>query len=207
MSGRAMGSPAGGGRFNLLIVGVGGQGVLTAARFLGEAAFHAGLEVVVGQLHGLSQRGGSVRCAVLFGPGHGSFIERGAAHVVLGLEPLEVLRARPEMSERTKVVVNLGTMIAHTFTQSGLEYPDVGAILEEIRAVAPDVIEVDGPALVETVGVSRVLNIAMLGVVAGLKVLPLDGETLWESIERLCPERYLEPNRRAFELGMEVAGS
>jgi indolepyruvate ferredoxin oxidoreductase beta subunit len=205
MTGGAKRNHADGGRFKLLIVGVGGQGVLTAARFLGEAAFHAGLEAVVGQLHGLSQRGGSVRCTVLIGPGQSSFIERSAAQVVLGLEPLEVLRARPEMSERTKVIVNLGPMIAHTFTQSGLEYPDVAGILAGIRSVAPDVLEVDGPALVESIGVPRVLNIAMLGVVAGLGILPLDGEALWASIERLCPERYLEPNRRAFELGMEAA--
>jgi indolepyruvate ferredoxin oxidoreductase beta subunit len=192
-----------GGRFKLLVVGVGGQGVLTAARFLGDAAFSAGLNAVVGQLHGLSQRGGSVRCTVLIGPGRTSFIERGAADVVLGLEPLEALRARPEMSRATKVVVNLGTLALGTLSLQGQEYPDVSRILADIRSVAPDVVEVDGSAIVGTVGVTRVLNIAMLGVLAGLGVLPVDDETLWRTIEKNCPARYLEPNRRAFSAGRD----
>ncbi len=60
-------------RTKVLLVGVGGQGVLTAAQILGGAAHHAGLDVVVGQLHGMSQRGGSVECSVLIGPGKSSF--------------------------------------------------------------------------------------------------------------------------------------
>ncbi|MFH1130352.1 MAG: 2-oxoacid:acceptor oxidoreductase family protein, partial [Pseudomonadota bacterium] len=85
-------------RIKVLIVGVGGQGVLTAAKMLGDAALHAGFGVTVGQLHGMSQRGGSVEAGVLIGEGESSFIEEGAADIVLGFEPLEVLRALPKMS-------------------------------------------------------------------------------------------------------------
>jgi indolepyruvate ferredoxin oxidoreductase beta subunit len=194
-------------RTKVLLVGIGGQGVLTAARFLGDAAFSAGLEVVVGQLHGLSQRGGSVRSTVLIGPGESSFIGKGAADVVLGLEPLEVLRARPEMSAATKVVVNLAPVVAHTFTQAGLEYPDVSRMMAEVRSVAGKVIEIDGPAITSAAGTPRSLNIAMLGVLAGLRVLPVDETMIWKAVERRCPEQYLEPNRRAFQLGREAAGA
>ena len=76
----------------VLVVGVGGQGTLTAARVLGEAAMAEGLPVRLGQLHGMSQRGGSVESTVLIGPGRSAFLPRRGADVILGLEPLELLR-------------------------------------------------------------------------------------------------------------------
>lgn len=190
-------------RFKLLVVGVGGQGVLTAARYLGDAAFASDLEVMAGQLHGLSQRRGSVRSTVLIGPGHSSFIARGAAHVVLGLDALEVLRARPEMSANTKVVMNRARIATSTSTRDGNEYPDAARIVTDIRAVTPDVDEVDCAAIVEAVGSPHVLNIAMLGALAGLGVLPFKAESLWKTIETYCSPRLLEPNRRAFALGRD----
>ncbi len=192
------------GRFKLLIAGVGGQGVLTAARWLGEAALLAGLEVVLGQLHGMSQRGGSVQSTVLIGPGHGSFIENGGADAVLGLEPMEVLRARPKMSADTRVVVNQGRVVPYTLAQKGLEYPELARILAEIRTVAPEIVTVDGPALVAAAGAARALNVVMLGAVAGLEILPIDGDTLWQAVEKRCPAQHLESNRRAFVLGRET---
>jgi indolepyruvate ferredoxin oxidoreductase beta subunit len=190
-------------RFKLLVVGVGGQGVLTAARYLGDAAFASDLEVMAGQLHGLSQRRGSVRSTVLIGPGHSSFIARGTAHLVLGLDALEVLRARPEMSASTKVVMNRAQVASSTSIRDGNEHPDAARILTDIRAVTPDVVEVDGPAVVEAVGSPHVLNIAMLGALAGLGILPFNGESLWKAIEAHCSPRHLEPNRRAFALGRD----
>ncbi len=191
-------------RFKLLIVGVGGQGVLSAARWLGEAALLAGLEVVLGQLHGMSQRGGSVQSTVLIGPGQASFVENGGADAVLGLEPMEVLRARPKMSADTRVVVNRGRVIPYTLAQKGLEYPDVDAVFADVRAVATEVVEIDGPALVEAAAAARALNVVMLGALAGLEILPIDGDTLWQAVEKRCPAQHLESNRRAFVLGSDA---
>jgi len=192
-------------RLRLLVVGVGGQGALTAARMIGEAAFSAGLEVVIGQLHGMSQRGGSVRATVLIGPGRGSFIGRGEADVVLGLEPLETLRARPEMSEATKVVVNMsGVVVVPNLCRSGIEYPELAGILAGIRSAAREVVEVDGSAIVEAIGAPQALNIAMLGAIASLGVLPFDDEMLWSTIEQRSRAAHLEANRLAFWLGREA---
>ena len=191
-------------RLRILVVGAGGQGVLTAARILGDAASRSGLEAVLGQLHGMSQRGGSVESTVLIGPGRSSFIEDRGADAVLGLEPLEVLRARRKMSERTKVVTNLGRVVPYTLGLKGQGYPDLQQILAGIRAVTPEVVEVDGPAIVEAAGGSRCLNIAMVGALAGLDVLPFDDKALWSSVEARCPARYLATNQRAFELGRQA---
>ena len=191
-------------RLHLLVVGVGGQGVLTAARFLAEAGRLAGLEVVVSQLHGMSQWGGSVRSTVLFGGYSSAFIEDGAADIVLGLEPLEVLRARPKMSARTKVVTNLGVVVPQLLAQRGQSYPDLDRTLAEIRAVVSQLVAIDVLAVAMAAGARRSLNVVMLGVLASLDYLPFDGDTLWRAVEACGPAQHLEANRRAFGLGKEA---
>ncbi len=186
----------------LVGVGCGGQGVVSIARILGDAAMMADWDVRVGQLHGMSQRGGSVEVSVLLGPGDSSFIADGAADVVLGLEPLEASRARRKMSARTIAVVSSGRVVPHTLVQQGLAYPDVDELLADIRAVAGTLIEVDGASLTRQSGTRRALNIVMLGALAGLGVLPFEHQMLERAIEQRSPPRYLEHNRRAFELGM-----
>ena len=194
-------SPTGAERSKILIVGVGGQGVLTAARFLGEAALLADLPVIVGQLHGMSQRGGSVECSVLIGPSLSSHIGNAEADVVLGLEPMEVLRSLPKLSDDTRVVVNLGTIVPFSLAMQGETYPPVEWILDEVRKVNQNVYPVDGTALVKETGEPRTLNVLMLGALAGLQMVPLDDEVLWTAVERRVPPRFVEANRKAFELG------
>ena len=193
----------GGERLRILFVGVGGQGVLTAARVLGEAALACGRDVVVGQLHGMAQRGGSVEGFVLIGPGRSAFVGPGDADVVAGFEPLETLRARPRMSPRTAVLINRGGIVPPAMTRQGLEYPDFDGILAGIREVAAEIHVVDGPAAVLEAGLDRALNTAMLGALSAVGVLPFDGRAVWDAIEARCPPGQLEANRRAFRSGGE----
>lgn len=195
---------AAGARFKLLLVGVGGQGVVSAARWLGDAAARAGVEVVVGQLHGMAQRGGNVEATVLFGPGQSSFIGAGGAHAVLALEPLELLRARARMSPATRGLVSLGRVVPPALSLAGGSYPDVAAMLAEVRALAPGLVAIDGPGLVRLAGDARALNVVMLGALAGLELVPIDGATLRAAIERGRPARTRESWRRAFALGLEA---
>ena len=191
-------------RLHLLVVGVGGQGVLTAARFLAEAGRLAGLQVVLSQLHGMSQWGGNVRSTVLFGGYSSTFIEDGAADIVLGLEPLEVLRARPKMSARTKVLTNLGVVVPQLLAQRGQAYPDLDRTLAEIRTVVSELVAIDALAIAVAAGARRSLNVVMLGVLANLDYLPFNGDTLWRSVEACGPTKHLEANRRAFGLGKKA---
>jgi indolepyruvate ferredoxin oxidoreductase beta subunit len=190
-------------RFKILVVGVGGQGALSAARFLGEAALEKKLSVNVGQLHGMSQRGGSVEASVIIGPGHSSHIGNFEADIVLGLEPLEILRALPMINSDTQVVANTGQIVPFSLAIQGVPYPPVGETLQKVRAVTKHLVEIDGPALVKKVGVPRTLNVGMLGALAGLKLLPFDSELLWKAIAKKCPERFIDANREAFELGLK----
>jgi len=189
-------------RSKILVVGTGGQGVLTAARHLGETARRCDLDVVLGQLHGMSQRGGSVESTVLIGYTGSSFIEEAEADVVLGLEPLEALRARPRMRPSTVVITSTRPVVPQILSQTGEPYPELDSILAKLRAVAAEVIAIDGGRIIEEVGARRSLNIAMIGALVGRGLLPFDAEALWETIAASSPERYLEANRRAFELGV-----
>jgi indolepyruvate ferredoxin oxidoreductase beta subunit len=180
--------------------------VLTVSRLVGEAAMACGVDAVVGQLHGMSQRGGSVQSTVLLGAGQTSFIGAGQADVVLGLEPLEVLRALPTMRADTRVVTSTGRLVPHTLTQQGRDYPEVESMLDQIGQRVGEVIELDGPALAAAAGAARTLNIVMLGALAGVGTLPeaIGDGALLAALESRCPPRFLESNRRAFALGKEI---
>jgi indolepyruvate ferredoxin oxidoreductase, beta subunit len=195
------------GRFRIVVVGVGGQGVLTAARLLGEGARAAGLSAMVGQLHGMSQRGGSVESTVVIGPGGGTFVGPGEADVILGLEPLETQRAAARMSARTTVLYNRNPIVPFEMTLHGQEYPSLSALENSFRAVAGVVIAVDCLGAAREAGDERSVNVAGLGALAALEVLPFGEDALVSAVEERIPSRHLEVNLRAFRLGRElVAG-
>lgn len=188
-------------RLGVLLVGAGGQGVLTAARLLGDAAHGAGIPVVVGQLHGMSQRGGSVQCSVLLGAGRSSFLT-GGADVVVGFEPLEVLRVRDQLRADTHVVLNRGTMVPYVLSKAGRTYPPFDDIVAELAAITRHVTVVDGPRLLPDAGAGRTLNVLMLGALAGLGLLPFDSKALWLAVAAHSPAGFVDANRRALEAGM-----
>ncbi len=189
-------------RIKAVMVGVGGQGVLTIARIIGEAALHRGHNAVVGQLHGMSQRGGSVECTLLLGPGETSFIEPGGAQLILALEPLEALRARPYMSADTRVVLNMGKLVPFPLAIQGKPYPDLDAVLDEIRETTTHITCINGSSLLEQQeGPIRSLNMLMLGALAALDLLPMGLQDLRDAMKRRSPPRYLEVNLDAFDRG------
>jgi len=190
----------------VLLVGVGGQGVLTATKMLGNATHAAGLDLSIGQLHGMSQRGGSVQCTVKIGRAASSYIIGDAADIVVAFEPLELIRALPLIDKKTRVVANSGTIMPHLLVQRGAPYPSLSRLFGDIRAAAAELVVIDGPTLIDEVGVKRTLNVLMLGALASLAALPL-GEELWRSIEKKSPARFVEANRRAFCLGRDQAKS
>jgi len=187
--------------FRLLLVGVGGQGCITAARVLGDAAVGSGHAACIGELHGMSQRGGSVEASVVVGPGHSGMIGPGQADIVLGLEPVETWRALPRMSATTHVVLSTGRIAPAMLTHRGQTYPDLDEILGLIRAVTPHVRAIDAADLARDAGFPRATNVVMLGALAGLGWLPFDGGTLLQAVLARSPARFQADNRAAFALG------
>jgi len=190
-------------RFQLCIVGVGGQGVLAAAQILGAAAHAERLPVVVGQLHGMSQRGGSVECSVILGGAESSLLH-GPADGVISLEPLEALRAVPRMGPLTVVVTSRSLVVPFETVLAGTPPPDVDAIVAELRAAAGAVHTLDTRRLIGAKGETRTLNVLMLGAAAGLGLLPISERALLGAVEQRCGAKYMDANRRAFQLGRDA---
>lgn len=191
-------------RLQVVLVGVGGQGVLAAAQILGQAAHAERLPVVVGQLHGMSQRGGSVQCTVIFGDAESSMLCGREADVVVAFEPLEALRALVVMGPTTRVVTSRSVMVPFDVVLSGGSVPDEAAVVEQLRAVAREVHVIDARVLLGVVGESRTLNVIMLGAAAGLGLLPVGEPALLDAVAARCGRKYLDANQRAFALGRDA---
>jgi indolepyruvate ferredoxin oxidoreductase beta subunit len=192
-------------RHEALLVGVGGQGVLTLAQIVAAAAHASGVSVVVGQLHGMSQRGGSVSCSACFGPGESSFLSDDGADAVIACEPLEALRAAAHLHpERTRVVMNTATISAFELVQR-CPYPSLDEITMELRSRAASVVAFDARALALRAGALRSLNVVMLGAAAGLGLLPIPESALLDAIRERCSVGFFSTNRAAFALGLEAA--
>lgn len=190
--------------FRMLVVGVGGQGVLAAARVIGEAARTADLPVRLGQAHGMAQRGGVVEGTVVIGPGETAFVGPGQADLVLGLEPFEVRRAIPRMHAHTRVLVNRQPVSLPVLTRAGEEYPDVDTILDPVRAVTNEAVVLDCLDVALKAGGVRTLNIVMIGALLGLDWLPFDASVLEQSLETRGPPRFWVRNKDALERGIRM---
>lgn len=191
----------------ILLTGVGGQGVITAARILAEAAFANGHHVVVGELHGMAQRGGAVQSSVLIDTGYGSIIPRGGADVVLGFEPIETARTTTWISRKTLVIANVRPVVPFVLTITQKRYPETSSIWESLKEHCNRLVTFDATDLAIHAGSARTLSVVMLGLLAGMNTLPFDQKELWKAIENLSPYKYIEQNRKAFQNGLEASSS
>ena len=188
--------------YNTLVTGVGGQGVLFISEILGMAALREGLSARVAEIHGMAQRGGSVTCNVRIGERICSpTITKGTADLIIGLEPLEVLRLLGYAHKETFVAINRTRIVPSSATLSGIEYPSMNQILKEISRVSKNTVTVNTTDIAVKVGNPATQNAAMLGFVSALKQLPIKVETLRNTISERSPSKYREVNVRAFELG------
>ncbi|OGQ18466.1 MAG: hypothetical protein A2138_04570 [Deltaproteobacteria bacterium RBG_16_71_12] len=146
----------------VLFCGVGGQGVLRAAELFGRALFAVGKRVNIGQLHGMSQRGGSVSSFVLVGTAEAALLD-GAADLVVALEPLEAARAADSLGRRTTVLVNTHPVVPYERTRLGQGYPVQDELLGRVAARAGRVLVADLSGALAPLGLSRAVGVAMLG--------------------------------------------
>ena len=189
--------------FNVAIAGVGGQGILTLAEIIAEAAFKQGYDVRMSELHGLAQRGGSVSSQVRFGTKvYSSLIKAGHADVVFALEPLEGLRAaRLGAAGRTQFIINTHEIVPVSVTDLGDKYPTMADIKSKLKGFSKQVVDVDATGIAERETGSAVMsNIYMLGIASSRGMLPIKREHILEAIKGSVPEKYFELNRKIFEM-------
>lgn len=188
-------------RFDAVVTGVGGQGVLTLTRILAEAALREGWTVKQGEIHGMSQREGAVRATLRIarGPLFGDQVPRGGAALLVGLEPVEALRNLPFLSPAGRLVTSTAAFV------NVPDYPEPRA-WEEALSRIPGAVTLDAGALAREAGSARAQNVVVLG--AASPFLPLRVTTLRDVVRdavRPLGDRLVEINARAFEAGRERA--
>ncbi len=182
---------------NIMIVGVGGQGTLLASLILGNAVIRMGYDVKVSEVHGMSQRGGSVVTYVKYGEKvHSPIIGDGEADIVLAFELLEAYRALPSLRVGGRLIVNDQRINPMPVITGAASYPE--DILGKLGAKV-DTTAVDALALATEAGSIKAVNVVLIGVMAKSTAIPYD---VWlETIRETVPPKFLEVNLKAFELG------
>ncbi|MCJ7606706.1 MAG: indolepyruvate oxidoreductase subunit beta [Thermoplasmata archaeon] len=190
---------------DIYLVGVGGQGIITASKIIGDAALISGEEVVMSETHGMAQRGGSVICTTRIGGARSSLIPDGRADVVVSLELLETLRAADKMSGRTTVLASTERMVPLSLSRrKDLRYPSVDEVTARLRTVAGPLVIVDARRLAEDAGVPISSNIVMIGALAGSGATGLPDEAFEKAIGRNI-RRNVDENLVAFARGRDFA--
>jgi indolepyruvate ferredoxin oxidoreductase beta subunit len=185
----------------IMIVAVGGQGNILAARVLGEAAAASGIPFRMSEFHGMAQRGGVVESMVLLGDGNGYCIADGEADVLLGFEPAETIRAARKCSSRSMIITSTSELPPFTVAMGQDRYPDVTDALKTMAGHVSRLITLDAVSLALQAGSAQAANMVMLGALAGSRVLPIDLKTFREMIRARTKPQFAEINLIAFDLG------
>ncbi len=184
--------------FNMLISGVGGQGVVLASYVLSQVAMAERFEVKQSEVHGMSQRGGSVTSHLRFGDKVNSpLVAPGTVDILLSFEPLEAMRYVHWLKPGGLLVYNTVRVNPSPVAAGLAEYPD--DIDQRIAAAWPNVRAIDAAALATEAGTVKAVNVVMLGAVA--QSLPFTDATWEETIRRVVPPKTVDVNLKAFALG------
>ena len=182
---------------SIMIVGVGGQGTLLASKLLGNVLVSAGYDVKLSEVHGMSQRGGSVVTYVRYGEKvYSPIVDQGQADYILSFEILESARWIGHLKKGGRLITNTQRTWPMPVITGAAAYPE--DIMEKLSAMA-DVRAVDALKLAEMAGSAKAVNVVLIGVLSQMMDIP---EADWmRAIEETVPPKFLELNKKAFELG------
>lgn len=183
---------------SIMIVGVGGQGTLLASRVLGSTMLNRGFDVKVSEVHGMSQRGGSVVTYVRYGEKVASpVILEGEADIILAFEQLEASRYVSCLKPGGTLIVNTQQIDPMPVVTGAMEYPQ--GLIDAIREKGLNVLALDALELAQEVGNKKAVNVVMIGAMA--KYLELEKDIWLESVKATVPPKFVDLNVKAFELG------
>lgn len=183
---------------NIMIVGVGGQGSLLASKLLGHLLLTEGYDVKVSEVHGMSQRGGSVVTYVRFGEKvYSPVIDKGQADFIVSFEKLEAARYVEYLKESGKIILNTQEIDPMPVIIGAAQYPE--NLVEKMENLGISVDALDCLSLARQAGSSKAVNIVLMGRLSKYFDIPV--EKWQKAIEECVPEKFLELNRQAFMLG------
>ena len=186
---------------NIMIVGVGGQGSLLASKLLGRLLLTRGYDIKVSEVHGMSQRGGSVVTYVRFGDKvYSPVIDKGQADYIVSFELLEAARWTEYLKPNGKIIVNTQQINPMPVIIGAAEYP--AGLVEKMTAAGIDVDAFDALTLAGEAGSAKAVNIVLMGHLS--RYFDFTEEEWMTAIEQSVPAKFLELNKKAFMLGREA---
>jgi len=189
---------------NVLIAGVGGQGVILISELLGEAAIRSNLSIRGSEVLGMAVRGGPVVSIVRFGSKiYSPLIPIGKGDVLIAMELTEALRNINTLSKSSLVVVNTRRIVPYTVSLGISRYPDTEEVLQKLRLAVSQVVTLDAEDLAKKAGSPLSANVVMLGTLLGTGRLPIEIETIKTVIEERFPNQ-IESNIKAIDLGYKA---
>ncbi|MFX0148317.1 MAG: indolepyruvate oxidoreductase subunit beta [Candidatus Hodarchaeota archaeon] len=194
--------------YNIICVGVGGQGVIRVIQILSNAAMIEGFKVRTAETHGMAQRGGSVAAYLRFGTSvEGPLIPRGRVNVVLAFEMSEAVRNFNYAGPNTFFFINNRMIIPPMINQMKMEYPSDDEIYNFLKLVSPYVFFIKAEELAKKSGSIRAMNVVMLGVILGAGKIPIKRKSLEDSIFQFIPKKVHDINKEALQIGIEKGNS
>ena len=185
-------------KLNIMMVGVGGQGTLLASKVLGNVALKMNYDVKVSEVHGMSQRGGSVVTYVKFGDKvYSPLIELGEADIIIAFEQLEALRWMEYLKKSGKMIINSQVINPMPVISGKAKYPE--DIINKIKSIYSGTESIDAYKIAKECGNVKSVNIVLLGLMA--KSTEIDKAVWLEAMKDVIPQRLLEDNVKAFEAG------
>ena len=184
---------------NIMIVGVGGQGTLLASKMLGYVLLQQRYDVKVSEVHGMSQRGGSVVTYVRYGKKvYSPVIDKGEADVIISFEKLEAARWLEFLKKDGTIITNTQEVEPMPVITGAAAYPE--NLIEKMQAAGPKVDAKDFLSIAQEAGSAKAVNIALMGRLS--TYFPEISDEQWQdAIEKIVPPKFLDLNRKAFEAG------
>ena len=187
--------------YSIYISGVGGQGIIKTSVIIGEAAMLEGYDVVMSEIHGMSQRGGSVSTELKIGNFKSSIVEESKADLILAFEPIEVLRGLNKANKDTTLIFNTFPIVPSTLTQTGEIYPEIEDIVKNLKDNFDSVYPIEGNGLAVDAGSILSLNMVLLGACVANDDFPLSKETVETAMKNNLAPKFHEMNLKAIENG------
>ncbi|HAN44525.1 MAG TPA: indolepyruvate oxidoreductase subunit beta [Ruminococcaceae bacterium] len=186
---------------SIMIVGVGGQGSLLASKLFGNVLLARGYDVKVSEVHGMSQRGGSVVTYVKYGDKvYSPVVEQGEADVIISFEKLEAARWVSYLKKGGKMIVSEQQIDPMPVIIGAASYPE--NIIDKIKDMGIQITSVDALSIAEKLGNAKAANVVLMGVVSAM--LDISVEDWRNAIKECVPEKFLELNLAAFESGRKL---
>ena len=197
--------------FDIVLVGVGGQGIVMLSNAIGQACAEGGIRALTGELHGLSQRSGTVYIHMRVGGSDISpLIPYGEADAIIALEAMEALRYIEYLKDDGVIIMNNRMLhppieVATLSKEKRTDFIELDAILEKLKVVTKNISVIDALDLATQAGNPLTENAVFIGAVSALAELPVSIENMKTGLEKVVPAKAREQNLKAFELGHETA--